>query len=281
MNNKGIAVGKLIEESFGTVFNNISELMKVFGLIFIFTLTLSLTELFSFSEDPAVVMIIGIVTFIFAIASIFILPVLGGTMIKMLHDGYKKNKCNFKEAFTLAKERMWSLIGADLLVSLIFGIPSVIVIVISVLLIMGSIFTGEVGGLIGGIVLLFLFIIVVFFLSVFFSFYAVGIMLKGLTAGKSISYSFKMFKGRFGAIFGRLLLINLIVGAMSGVLAGVVLIPIAGTIILVAISVLVGSIGTAATVILVDAYDEDLQEKIEVESVTSGDDTQEINLSDL
>lgn len=281
MNNKGIAVGKLIEESFGTVFKNISELMKVFGLIFALTVALSITEVFNFVEDSALILILSAITIILSIAAIFIYPILGGTMIKMLHDGYKKNSCNFKEAFAVAKERMWSLIGADLLVGLIIGLPLVIVIFISVFLIAGALFTAEVGTLFGGIILLLLSIIVALFVSIFFSFYSVGIMLKGLTAGKSISYSFKMFKGKFGAIFGRLVLINLIAGAISSVGAIFVLIPLLGTIILSIVSVLVGGIVTAAAVIIVDSYDEDFTEKIEVESVTEVDEVQEIDLSDL
>lgn len=253
MNYKGISIGNLIEGMFNVVFKNIKELIKPLGIIALMGVVIAIPQEFINPYNPSI--ILSLITAIIGFLSLFLIPIVTGALIKMLYDAYKGNPISFDESMKIAKEKALTLIGVEFLVILVFGLPIIIILGILIGIFIACMNTMGIGAILLFIGLFLALLVGVFIIGIFFSFYQVGIMVKDLKAWESIKYSFRLFKGKFGALFGRLVLINLLIGAIGSAISMIAIIPIVGVIVISVISVLTTTLSLVASIILVDAYD--------------------------
>lgn len=213
---KDKSLGSLFSNSFKALKYTWKELLKLYainlGIIVAFMVVVGITAFI----PPLTVILVLICIFPLILVEI----AFTGAGIYILYRAYLGEVISWSDGFKAAWNKKWSLIGANLLISLILLIPMLLFGGLIFGSIMVSVYSNEMA-IFGTIILTLIFILVIFIASIgmglLFAFCDYGIICKDLNAIDGLKYTFKLYKGQFAEVLARLLLIQLIVGTATGV----------------------------------------------------------------
>lgn len=213
----GIKISQLIEKSFEALKCNWKSLAQLIGLLVagIIPLYILMFIMVFFGES-----IIGLILAVFIIILAPILVVysmaITGAMIQVFSEWYEGRTITWKEAFLAGWKKKWRLLGASLLPAVVMIVPILIIIAIFVGLsfVVTDVEAFVILSVVGFIIMYIIILVLAIVVSLAIVFSPIGIMCSDYKAIESLKKSMKFYKGRFWAIIGRLLLLQLIVMAI-------------------------------------------------------------------
>lgn len=270
----GISISNLIEESFKALIQNWKELLKLVGLL--------VAGLLGFYFIMIVGILIESEILIVAITVVGMIPLvlfsltINSAAIKIFAEWKQGRFISWKDALKVGWSKKWSLLGSSLLQGLIIIVPMMIFVGIMIAV---GINVPDEGAImlimiICTILMYFIILVLAMVISIAFIFTPISITIKDSKAIEGMKDSIKFYKGKFGAILGRMLLIGLIsfaiMSAIQVPLFIFMIIPIVNIIfliILMPIAMFVSYFTIAGNVIIFLSYDKSFQISDEIINV--------------
>ena len=190
----------------------------------------------SFLPTLLAIGLVGVVVAVLII-NLIIQAILGGMVVRHTADHHTQLMPTLSASYNHVKSRLWSLIGAQILIALIlFGLLFGIIIV-SVFLSIGLLFVIGIFALVGLIIGSVIMLILVIYVSVRFSVVTPAVILGGESAAGSLSRSWNLLRGNWWRVFGITILIallSLVVGIPTSIVSSLITLSLFNPSILVA-----------------------------------------------
>lgn len=190
----------------------------------------------SFLPTLLAIGLVGVVVAVL-ITNLIIHAILGGMVVRHTAEHHAQLMPTLSASYNHTKSRLWSLIGAQILIALIlFGLLFGIIIV-SVFLSIGLLFVIGIFALVGLIIGSVIMLILVIYVSVRFSVVTPAVILGGESAVGSLSRSWNLLSGNWWRVFGITILIallSLVVGIPTSIVSSLITLSLFNPSILVA-----------------------------------------------